>query len=114
MRLAVRDELQRALAPLLPPALDPRQAELLAALADVVGTAPFSSDEALDLARRPLPGRRRLLAAIEATGATDAQGLGLVLAAVVRRTRGRLPRLVRAGAEAGSRVWAVEGGPKGS
>ena len=116
---ALRRRIRRALGPglrrlgarldrLAPPPLDPRQAELLDALAGVVGAAPFTAAEVLELAHTPTA-ERRLQAALQAAGAADAQRLGLTLATLARRTAGRRPRIERHRTEGGSRVWCVEG-----
>ncbi|MBX3633946.1 MAG: hypothetical protein KF683_00880 [Rubrivivax sp.] len=110
LRLIVRQELQRALAPLLPKPLPPAQQELLDALVPVFGTRPFTSAEVLELAAGAgVQTRRRLAAALAAAGGTDSHRLGLALAGIADRTRGREPRLVKLSREAGSRLWGVEG-----
>lgn len=101
-------ELRRLVESLLPPPLDRRQAELLAALTAVFGSSPFTAAEVLKVARTPLADRRRLAAALAAVGASDAQRLGMTFAALEKRSRGRSTRLERAGSEGGCRLWVVE------
>lgn len=109
VRQVVRAEIDRALAPLLPPALDPRQAELLHALSAVFGTSAFTAAECLQVARTPLADRRRLATALAAVGVADATALGRAFGAIARRTKGRPVRLVRDGTIENTTVWCVEG-----
>jgi hypothetical protein len=106
VRAAVRAELQPLLQRLAPP-VDPRHADLLHALAEVFGSAPFTASEAVDASRSALSARRRLQAALQAAGAHDAQRLGMVLATIEKRSLGRSARLQRLGTERGRRLWAV-------
>ncbi|MCL4738102.1 MAG: hypothetical protein KJZ81_07830 [Burkholderiaceae bacterium] len=102
-------ELRRLVEALLPPPLDRRQQDLLDALGAVFGASSFSAAEVLTVAATPMADRRRLRAAIEAVGASDAQRLGMTLAALEKRSRGRATRLERVGSEGGSRLWGITG-----
>lgn len=106
--------LRRLVERLSPPPLSPPQRELLDALDLVVGRAVFTSAEALELAQIHLGDRPRLAAALGTLGVKDAHRLGMVLAELVKRSKTLDVRLVRAGAESGSGMWAVESGPLGA
>lgn len=118
VRQAVRAEVEplrrlvEALAP-APPLTRP-QRELLAALELVMGKTPFASAETLEVARVRLHDRPLLAAALAALGINDAHRLGMVLGELVKRTAGQPLRLVRAGSEGNSRMWAVEKGTQGA
>jgi hypothetical protein len=103
-------DLRRMVEALAPPALDARQRELLEALADVYGTAPFTAAEALAVAAVPLGDRKRLQAALRAAGAVSAQSAGMVFASIAKRSAAAPMRLVKLGTEGGSRLWSVECG----
>jgi hypothetical protein len=108
--LAELAHIRAVLERLAPPALDGRQTALLTALEAVYGSAPFTAAEALETAQTPIGDRRALAAALKAVGASGAASLGMTFATIAKRSAGQPLRLVRAGSEAGSRLWAVEGG----
>ena len=118
VRLAVRAEvepLRRALERLAPPPLSPAQAALLDAIAEAVDW-PFTARELLELRRSAIAERRRLDAALQALGVVGdddraVHKLGMKLGAIVKRSALLDVRLVRAGDEDHSGLWAIERGP---
>lgn len=107
--------LRAAVDRMAPPALDPRSAELLRALAAVFGSGTtFASAEVLSVAAVPLGDRPRLQAALKAIGASDSHRVGMAFASIAKRTRGQALRLSRAGEDNGSNLWAVESGASGA
>lgn len=108
-------QLRLALERLAPPPLSPAQAALLEAIAEAVDW-PFTARELLALRRSAIPERRRLDAALQALGVAGdddraVHKLGMKLGAIVKRSALLDVRLVRAGDEDHSGLWAIEREP---